>query len=155
MNDKLVEKINQFLSKELLHKMGDIAIFKYEDGTYELFNKYHIIEEKGNYIIKPKRSFDTMNFSSLRNAVTWCSFDNRNKLTQADRIAYLDSMISGLDANITVHKNLIARTKDVEYKLIYIAKMSEEQAKKKYMVEEMSSFINESKNWQTRKFATK
>ena len=155
MNDKLVEKINQFLSKELFHKMGDIAIFKYKDGTYELFNKYCIVEEKGYYVIKPKRGIDIKNFSSLRNAVTWCSFDNRNKLIQANRIAYLDTMISGLDANIVVHKHLISRSKDLENKLIYIAKMSEEQAKKKHMVEEMSSFITESKNWQTRKFATK
>jgi hypothetical protein len=64
-------------------------------------------------------------------------------------------MISGLDANIVVHKHLISRSKDLENKLIYIAKMSEEQAKKKHMVEEMSSFITESKTWQTRKFATK
>lgn len=155
MNDRLVEKINQFLSKELFHKMGDIAIFKYEDGTYELFNKYYIVEEKGSYIIKPKHSFDTKNFSSLRNAVTWCSFDNRNKLTQANRIEFLDTMILGLDSNITVHRNLITRAKDLEIKLIYIAKMSEEQARKKYMVEEMSSFINESRTWQTRKFAAK
>lgn len=155
MNDKLVERISQFLSRELFHKMGDIAIFKYEDGTYELFNKYYIIEEKGYYSIKPKHYENTKTFSSLRNAVTWCSFDNRNKLTQANRIEYLDTMISGLDANITVHKNLINKTKDIENKLIYIAKMSEEQTKKKFMVEEMSSFINESRNWQTRKFAAK
>lgn len=155
MNDRLVEKINQFLYRELFHKMGDIAIFKYEDGTYELFNKYYIVEKNGYYVIQPKSSDDEKNFSSLRNAVTWCSFDNRNKFSQANRIEYLDTMISGMDANIVVHKNLISRAKDIENKLIYIAKMSEEQAKKKQMVEEMSSFINESKNWQTRKFATK
>jgi hypothetical protein len=64
-------------------------------------------------------------------------------------------MIAGTEASIEVHKNLIKKTTNTENQLIYIAKLSEEQAKRKQMVQEMASFINESRNWQTRKFVAK
>ena len=35
------------------------------------------------------------------------------------------------------------------------AKLSEEQAKRKQMILELSSFVNETKSWQTRKFVAK
>lgn len=153
MNDKMLAKLEHFLTKELLHTFDDIVIFKNDDGSYELFNKYHIFEDRTGYKISVNRSSNMKTFSSLKNAVTWCSFDNRNRINQAKRIEQLDQMLIGMDANISVHRNLVNKAKNMEYRLIYIAKMSEEQSKRKRIVEEMTSFINESKNWQTEKFA--
>jgi hypothetical protein len=91
----------------------------------------------------------------LKNALTWCIFENRTKFSQARRIEYLDNMIAGTEVSIEVHKNLIKKTTNTESQLIYIAKLSEEQAKRKLMIQEMTSFMNESKKWQTRKFVAK
>lgn len=155
MNDTTLNRINRFLSKELYHNLSDISIFKLEDGSYEIFNKYHIVEQGNRYQVSVNSDFEVKYFYSLQNAITWCNFDNRNKFNQAKRIEYLDTMISGADANISIHQHLINKTKDTEYKLIYLAKMNEEQAKRKFMIREMSGFVNEFRAWQTKKFATK
>lgn len=153
--DIALDKITQFLKKEFFNKMADIAMLQNEDGSYEFFNRFTVYPAKNGYHVQLKYNDDVKLFSSLKNALTWCIFENRTKYSQARRIEYLDSMIAGIDANIQVHRNLLKKSNDVEYKLIYAAKLSEEQTKKRQMVEEMTSFINESNNWQTRKFATK
>lgn len=153
--DIALNKISQFLQKEFYSKMSDIAIIQNPDGSYEFFNRFTVYPDVNGYKVQLKNSSEYKLFSSLKNALTWCIFENRTKYSQARRIEYLDSMIAGTDVNIQVHRNLLKKTNDVEYKLIYAAKLSEEQTKKRQMVAEMASFINESINWQTRKFATK
>jgi uncharacterized protein YchJ len=64
-------------------------------------------------------------------------------------------MLAGTEVSIEVHKNLIRKTSNTENQLIYIAKLSEEQVKRKQMITELSSFVNETKSWQTRKFVAK
>jgi hypothetical protein len=153
--DIALGKISQFLKKEFFNKMTEIAMLQNEDGSYDFFNRYTVYSDKNGVKVYMKYNSDVKLFSSLKNALTWCIFENRTKYTQARRIEYLDHMIAGIDVNIQVHKNLLKKAKDDEYRLIYAAKLSEEQARRRSMVTEMSSFINESKNWQTRKFATK
>lgn len=150
-----INKISQFLKKEFFNNMADIAMIQNEDGSYEFFNRFTVQPAKNGYTIALKNSSEVRLFSSLKNALTWCIFENRTKYSQARRIEYLDSMIAGIDTSILVHKNLLKKAKDDEYRLIYAAKLSEEQTKRRQLVAEMSSFINESMNWQTRKFATK
>lgn len=154
-DDKLIEKITTFLSKELFHNMKDVAIFKNDDGTYEFFNRYNITESKDGYVVQLKYNSVTKNFSSLKNAVTWCIFENRNKFDRASRIEHLDRMLGGTELSIDLHKRLIKKASTVESKLIYLAKLSEEQIQRKNMLKEMAFYISESKQWQTQKFATK
>lgn len=153
--DIALNKITQFLKKEFFNKMTDIAMLQNDDGSYEFFNRFTVYPVVNGYDVHISNTSEVKLFSSLKNALTWCIFENRTKYSQARRIEYLDSMIAGIDVSIQVHKQLLKKSNDVEYKLIYAAKLSEEQTKKRQMIQEMSSFINESNNWQTRKFATK
>ena len=155
MNDVMINKISQFLSKEFLQNMSNISMIQNNDGSYEFFNRYTVHQVKTGYEVHLKYNSDVKMFSSLKNALTWCIFENRTKFTQARRIEYLDNMLAGTEVSIEVHKNLIRKTSNAENQLIYIAKLSEEQAKRKQMITELSSFVNESKNWQTRKFVAK
>jgi len=155
MNDKMINKIEQFFQKELSSNLKDIAIIQHSDGSYELFNKYLVAEKKNGFDVTPKYSDNVRGFSSLRSAVTWCVFDHRDQFVKAKRIEYLDQIISSTEVSILIQKKLINKSKDLESKLIHIAKMSEEQNKRKLMLSEMISFMNESRNWQSRKFATK
>jgi len=154
MNDKLESKLKQFFIREIADNT-DILILQDEDGSYELFNRFKIHKINNGYKTISNYNSDEKLFSTLQNAVTWCIFENRNKFNQAKRVEYLDKMLAGTETNIEVHKKLIRKTKDLENKLIYISKMSQEQAKRKLMLREMSNFIAESKMWQTKKFATK
>lgn len=151
----MLNKISQFLSKEFLQNMSDISMIQHEDGSYEFFNRYTVRQVKIGYEVHLNYNSDVKIFSSLKNALTWCIFENRTKFTQARRIEYLDNMLAGTEVSIEVHRNLIRKTSNTENQLIYIAKLSEEQAKRKQMILELASFVNESKNWQTRKFVAK
>ncbi len=151
----MLNKISQFLTKEFLQSMSNIAMVQNTDGSYEFFNRYKVQQVKIGYEVHLKYNSDIKLFSSLKNALTWCIFENRTKFSQARRIEYLDNMIAGTEVSIEVHKNLIKKTTNTESQLIYIAKLSEEQAKRKLMIQEMTSFMNESKKWQTRKFVAK
>lgn len=155
MNNLIIAKIEKFFAKEFPSKYKDILIFQNDDGSYELFDKYLINKHVAGYLITSKYCTDGKIFSSLKNAVTWCIFDNKNKVHQTNRIEYLDKMLAGTEVNILVHKKLIEKTSDIEHKLIYVSKLSQEQVRKKEMLEELDDFIVQSKNWQTRKFAPK
>lgn len=155
MNSIALEKIERFFEKESFSNYKDILIFQNQDGSYELFNKYRISQENNLYNVTFNTGFTNKSFSSLRNAVAWCIFDNRNKISQTKRIEHLDKIIAGIDVSIQVHKNLIDKTQELENKLIFVSKLSQEQAKKKQMIKEMDDFIEESKRWQTRKFLAK
>lgn len=155
MNDKLLTKVNKFLSKELFHNMNDIIIFQNDDGSYEFFNKYNVIKEEYGYQVFSKYNSETHRFSSLKSATAWCIFENRNKYVQAKRIKYLDQMISGSEVSIEMQRNLLKKAKETESKLIYAAKLNEEQHKRKRMITEMQSYIRESSRLQTQKFSHK
>jgi len=155
MNDKQLSKVNQFFSEELFRHMNDVAIFQHEDGSYEFFNKYLVRKDSNGYRVTSKYGFQLQVFSALKFAAAWCIFDNRNKHAQAKRLEYLDQMLSGSEVSIEMHKNLLRKAKDTENKLIYAAKLSEDQNKKKRMLAEMQSFIKESNMLQTQKFANK
>lgn len=155
MNNAVIEKVEKFFNKEYYSKYKDILIFQNDNGSYELFDKYNIAKTENGFIITSKYFSDDKLFFNLKNAVTWCVFDNKNKFHQTKRIEYLDKMLAGVEVNILVHKNLINKSTDIDYKLIYASKLSQEQVRKKEMLEEMDYFIKQSKNWQTRKFALK
>lgn len=155
MNDKNLDKIDNFFKREFINNIHDIAIFKNEDGSYELFDRYVITKIENYYILTCKYGSTHKTFSSLRNAVTWCIFDKRNKIDVLARIENLDRMIDGTEFSINIHKRLIEKTKDRELKLIYAAKLSQERVKRKKYANELLTFINDSKYWQAQKFASK
>jgi hypothetical protein len=154
MHNKLLTKIDQFLNQEFIQNINDIAIFQNEDGSYELFNRYRIVKDSLGYKVTTNTSVEVL-FSSLKFAVSWCILETRNKYVKAKRIEYLDQMLAGVDVSIEMHKHLIKKSKETETKLIYIAKLSEEQSKRKKILGELHTYINESKSLQIQKFAAK
>lgn len=155
MNNKVLTKVNKFLAKELFQNMNDIIIFQNEDGSYEFFNKFNVVKETYGYQVYSKYNSETHRFSSLKSAAAWCVFENRNKYVQAKRIEYLDQMISGSEVSIEMQKILLKKARETESKLIYAAKLNEEQNKRKRMIAEIQSYIRESNRLQTQKFSHK
>ena len=154
MNDKIIAKVNSFFDTQFVKNSSQIAIFKNPDGSYELFDKYLITGDDTNkYTVSIKHSFTEINFASLRNAVTWCIFEKRNLINELRRIVELDLSLEGLEASILRHETLLRKTKDIDTKVIYSAKLSQEKMRKKALTLEINVFIENSKNWQTKKFA--
>ena len=152
-NKKVINKVTDFLAKEFTKGVNGVAIFKNEDGTYELFDKFNITPKEQSFIVTV--NYDKESFSSLKNAVTWCVCENQQKYVRAKRVKYLDDMIGGTEVAIDMHKKLLKKSKDMEHTLIHLAKLSEERSKRASMIQEMDAYIKESIYWQNKKFAVK
>lgn len=94
-------------------------------------------------------------FNTLKHAVAWCTFDKRNMLYQATRILELDSLLTGLEVDISLHTKIFKNSKDANDKLIFLAKLSEDKMKKKQFTDELYRYIDDSKKWQTKRFNRK
>jgi len=138
--------------RTLKTKITDLFINKEDDGTYNLFGKY-IITPKDNsiYTVQEVNETEFYIFSSLKNAVTYCVFDNNNKQKEVQRIIELDELICSLDFIIQQHSRLLKKS-DNENKNIYSAKVVEDKFKKKMAMRELEGYINFSRFLQSRKF---
>jgi len=155
INEKIFQKIEKTIHKDDLKHLQDLSIFQDSTGTYQLFNKYTITKINGSYEVGFFTSSSTLIFWELKNAVTWCTFDRRNKIMDSKRIIELDKKLARLDANIIVHQKMVKNSKNNEEKLIYLAKLGEERLMLKRLTEELNDFIIDSKSWHAKRFNTK
>jgi hypothetical protein len=94
-------------------------------------------------------------FYTLKNAVTWCTYDKRNKFYESNRIVELDNRLGGLEVDISIHYKLFKTVKDDNDKLIYLAKLNEDRTKKRSFTTELTRYVEESKTWQQKRFNLK
>lgn len=153
INDINIQKISSFLETQVFKNLEDIVIFKNDSGSYELFNRYLITITDNGYTVSYINGSQIKNFYNLKNAVTWCVFDKRNKFSKTKRVEDLDRMIGSAEFNMAVHKKIMSTSKDIDTKLINLAKYNEEKLRKKVMSAELVSYIQESKNYQNSQFA--
>ncbi len=153
---KAAALLERAMDSNSLNELQDIVIFQDTDGLYQLFN-YYIIEKKSlnDFVVTTKTSHTTHIFYTLKNAVTWCIFDKQNKVYESKRIITLDNQIGGLEVDLAIHKKLFEKAKNIEDKLIYVAKLGEDRIKKNAIADELHSYVVSSKNWQIKRFNKK
>lgn len=130
------------------------VVFQDIDGSYLLFNRYRIKNTEYNQYLVDTYT-EQLCFNKLKNAVAWCVYSKRKKWDVANRVKELDFKMGSLDLSISQSVNLIKKTKDIEYKLIYSAKLSNDQYKRKSIIQELDKYILDSRYWQTNRFKTK
>lgn len=155
IDEKMVSRLAKTMGNSIITDLQDISVLKDDDGTYQLFNKYTIIRKDSQYEITGSSIIESLKFFTLKNAVAWCSFDRRVRVSDCKRIIQLDHNLAGIETSILQHQRMAKNAKDVEYELIYLAKLGEERLKRKQMTTEMNSYIQESKNWQLKRFSAK
>lgn len=146
------KKFEQVIGKSAISKAEDISVFKESDSSYILFNAYLITKNTNGYLVSTKNTHTVNIFYLLKNAVSWCVNDKRNKIIQAKRILELDQRLCGMDAQVQLHKKLFKTAKNTESKLIYIAKLNEDKIKKYNIINELQKYIDESCEWQQKRF---
>ena len=151
--EKQLEKLMQ---TEFVGQLEDVIIFQNPDNSYELFNTYHINKNDTNeYIVKMHTTFTSHNFNTLKHAVAWCTFDKRNLIYQSNRILKLDNLLAGLEVDISLHTKMFKNAKNSDDRLIFLSKLSEDKLKKRQITDELHTYINDSKKWQTKRFNAK
>jgi hypothetical protein len=155
INDKTINRITKAIPKKVMSELQDLSIIQNGPGSYCLYNKYNINKVGESYTVTSETSSLEISFNNLKSAATWCSYDRRNKIVDANRIVILDFKLASVDADIFMHNQLIKRAKTPDDKLIYAAKLTEEKLKKKKIAEELNGFINESVAWQNQRWNKK
>jgi len=153
---KIDRKLDNMIATSEFAKLQDVVIFQDTDGTYSLFNKYHIKKKDVNDITVSLNNGDDVNsFFSMKNAVCWCVLDKIGKYQLANRVIDLDMYLSSVEVHISIHSKLFKKAKKTEDKLIYLAKLNEDKFQKKAMSDELNQYIANSYAWQQKRFGLK
>jgi hypothetical protein len=151
ISDKLLHKLEKTVSKMDLNKLSELSIMQGPDGSYFLFNKYTIRKNNDCFIVIKDSIAGNKSFNILKNAVAWCTFDQQNSLYESNRILTLDNNLASVDSEIQIHQHLAKRAKNLEEKLIYLAKMGEEKMERKHITEELAGYVTSSRIWQNKR----
>ena len=154
IDEKYINKIENSLRKSI-PALQDVSVLQDPNGDYQLFNKYTIRKTKDGVQVFGISIVENLVFNTLKNAVAWCTNDRRVKISDAKRILELDRCLCGIETDIQQHQKLAKRAKDVDAKLIYLAKLGEDKLKKRLMTAEMDAYVSESRSWQNRRFNAK
>lgn len=155
IDTKYITKLEKSILRDTIPMLQDVSVLQDPNGDYNLFNKYTIRKTKNGVEVFGNSIVDSLFFNTLKNAVAWCTNDRRIKISDAKRILELDRSLCGIDADIQQHQKLAKTAKDIDSKLIYLAKLGEDRLKKRVLAAEMDSYIQESKAWQNRRFNAK
>lgn len=155
IDKRAFDKIERVIKSDQLSALQDVCVFVDSAGTYQIFNRYSIKKVDDTYQVSGASIINKMTFYSLKNAVTWCTFDHRVKMGDCKRISELDRRLAGIDTDIAQHQKLAKTAKNTDDKLIFLAKLGEEKLIRREMLSQLSKYISESRNWQLRRFSKK
>lgn len=153
---KNFEKFESFIHHELSSSLKDILVIRSND-RYELFGIYKIaINSKGHWEVADKNTGNSYEFSSMKVAVTWCTFDHASKFMESKLIKQLDSQLSSVNVDILIHKKNIDNINlDEDLRWTQRIKLQEDLRKKRQVLRELNRLINTSKSIQVQKFNAK
>ena len=131
----------------------ELFIVREDDGSYNIFGTYIIKKSNDLYFVSmiDEPGNIPLDFSSLKYAVTWCVFDKNQKNRENKRLCELDRYIGSLNVNIAQHEKM-AKKATLPDKLIYVAKLNEENLKKRKSLQELEQYLSVSKYLQTNKY---
>jgi hypothetical protein len=149
MNEqKLYNSLHKLFSIENLNKLKDKAVYK-DGNSYKLFEQYEIIAIPTGFKIM-KLGTDTSNiFSSLQYAVTWAVLNKRNLIYEENRVRDLDTELASLEVIIKSAENA---KKKAKLDFLRYNRLAEARYKKQAILEELNSYMIQTKRWQLKKF---
>jgi hypothetical protein len=140
-------------NEKYLNNLRSIAVFDTEDG-YELFGEYNIHRRGNRYVVTKQRTDLERTFFNLRNAVLWVTLYKRDKVSDARRLADLDSILEGSLFNIQSNLAMLKKARNDDEVGIYAAKLSDNKAKVKVVNDQLSVFERDVRSWQYAKYKT-
>ena len=144
--------LTKLLSKEKLSELERQSIYKDSDGTYNLFGTYLIKPAGHVFILSKNNTYTEINFTDLKNAVTWATFDNINNVNLSRKVLELDMKLTGAIENVRIYEGLCKKTKSMDSKIMYLSKLQENRIKRNTILNELESYIIKAKEWQYKQF---
>lgn len=145
-------KVDKFIKKQITKNPEtlDVMLLPVDSDKYILFGKY-IISKVDNYYSVKNDSIEKT-FNTLKTAITWCVFKEKNKTVECRKIEELDFKLSSLEIDLTQKRKILNNMTDENFKTVYIIKIEEDNIKKSFLLKQLNRFINISKDWQSKSF---
>jgi len=148
---KVYQALESLVTSSVYEKVKDSVITK-EGDSYKLFESYLIQKQDVEFLIEKVNFHEKLLLSSLKNSVTWVVLDRMNDIMGAKQLVELDQRLTGLEINIKIYEKLLKKTKDINNKMLFQAKLTEEKRKKTRVVQDLGVLSEKSKKWQIRQF---
>lgn len=149
---KMFAILTKLLSKEKLSELERQSIYKDSDGAYNLFGNYLIKPEGHIFTLTKRNTYTEIDFTDIKNAVAWATFDHINNINLARKILQLDMTLTGAIENVRIYEGLCKKAKNIDTKIIYLAKLQENRIKRNTILSELESYVNKAKEWQYKQF---
>lgn len=152
MNDtQLFQALEKIIDAKTFDSLKSSIVMR-DGNEYILFNKYVITNTNAVFTITRLSDDSTYRFSSLKYAVTWITLDKCNMVYEANRVIYLDLMLTGIEASSILYDKYLTKVLNFDSRFIYSNKIKENNIKKRNITAELDLFVRKAKNRQIKQF---
>jgi hypothetical protein len=144
------KEIQRILQEELNNTLPN-AIWKNENGVYEVFGKYKIVPENDGFIVISSGN-EIGTFSSTQTALSWCIAHKYFHYELAKELKYIDIELTNLNNDISVRMSLAKSSDDIDYRRLVSIKLEPKIQRKVTLQNRLTRCINSAKYWQQRGF---
>jgi hypothetical protein len=137
-------KLAKFFDKEI-KDVSKMLIVAGPTG-YELFGRFKIEPNDSYFFVSDIQYNEKVELSSLKNAVAWCILADCGKYHQSRRLHFLDLKLISLATDTSMHRKKLKSANTDYDKLLYKIKLQEDYYKRKVVINEIDSYIKNSKN---------
>lgn len=145
--EKEVERLFRREFQDVLHNL----IWQNDLGEYEVFDRYRIVPESGEYRIFCSAT-DVGLFASKRTALSWCIADKNQAYNLARELHELDRKLSALNNDITTRSALAERSRNWEFRDPVATKLESKIIRRKQIENRLANCVNWAKYTQQRGF---
>lgn len=147
---KSVAKLSKFFDKAMRADAKHLLI-TFADGEYNVFGRFSIKSAGTEYIVDDIVIKQTVVFSTLKNALSWCTLTDCKKYKHSDRLSALELKLLSLELDIAIHKKKL-KTTTQDDRTVCLTKLQEDTYRKKMVLAEIEELIKQSKRLQEDRF---
>jgi hypothetical protein len=143
-------EIERIFRREL-HDLLPNMIWQNDNGAYEVFDRYRIVPESGEYRVFCSAT-DVGRFSTTRSALGWCIADKNRAYNLARELKELDNKLTALNNDIAVRTALAERSRRWEFRDPVATKLETKIIRRKQVENQLAKCISWAKYTQQRGF---
>ena len=143
-------QLDRMFRKEFRDLMPNM-IWETDDGSYEVFGRYHIVPEKRGFRVFCSAT-DVGLFATTRTALSWCIADKNRAYNTARELLSVDNKLSSLTADIAVRAAIGDRSKNPALREMILTKLESKIIQKKQLENQLANCVNWAKYCQQRGF---
>ena len=146
-DNEFLNSIKKILDPNTVNSIKKFVIIQEKNG-YRVFEKYIITKYSQGFKVTQLHNDTEHTFLTLKNALTWCTLHNKNKIVEAQRVKFLDTQLNGLSVSTSLLERYMKKTRENDKKFIYLNKIIENKLKHNVLLKEILTLSETAKKYQ-------